>query len=275
MSFRLVDRVFSPGGEKTPDRTRSGIRNRTKVGAPLLAAIDIGNTRVTVGLFSREGELEPVEVRHMRTSPQPQDFSGLLAGLPPVTRLVVASVVPNATEALIAASRWPVTTIAPAENLGLRLEGVDYSELGADLFVNAVASRHLFGDDILNVDLGTASTFCVITDGLYRGTTICPGLEISLKALTEMTALLPRVEVKRLDRLIQQKSQPCMQTGAYYGHLEMARGLIRRAQAEWGRLEVVLTGGIGALLEADLADVVDHYEPYLTLKGISLIAEKL
>ncbi len=241
----------------------------------MIVAIDIGNTCVSVGLFHRPGEIEPFEVRHMRTSSQPDDFTGLLAGLPNVERLFVASVVPNATAALITASRLPVVTITPRGDLGLRLEGVDYRELGADLFVNAVASRRLFGDDILNVDLGTASTFCVIKEGLYRGTTIVPGLEISLRALTEGTALLPRVEVRRLDRLIQQKTGPCMQTGAYYGHLELTRGLMARAQREWGDLEVVLTGGIGALLRADLGDDVDHYEPNLTLKGISLIAGQL
>jgi type III pantothenate kinase len=241
----------------------------------VLAAINVGNTWAKLGVFNQPGDLDPLEVRRIPTSTSPADYRELTHGLDGVDAYFTASVVPGATRAIDQAVTKPHQVISARDDLGVRFDGLNYHQLGADLFVNAVASRLLFGSEILNADLGTASTFCVITDGSYRGTTIVPGLEISLRALTERTALLPHVEVARLGRLIQQDTISCMQSGAYYGYLELTRGLIRRAEEEWGKLGVVLTGGIGALLHEDLTDIIDYYEPDLTLKGLSLIAAQL
>jgi type III pantothenate kinase len=205
------------------------------------------------------------------TSRHADEYGGLVSQVLPDTRVVCASVVPLATaalsQALLTRGAKP-ELVLPREDLGLTFGGVDYRELGADLFANALASLWLWNRDALLVDLGTGSTFCVVKDGVYRGTAIVPGMEISFRALTSGAALLREVPLTKAARVINTTTVECLQAGIYYGYLELVRGMIRRVQQEHGKLFVVLTGGIGSFLCDGLMDVIDRYEPNLTLVGI-------
>jgi len=237
----------------------------------VLIAISIGNTRTSIGHLDECGRV--VSVMAQATTRHADEYSGLAKQLTPLARVVCASVVPQATEALRKAL-FPRTmeVLTVRDDLGLTFATVNYAELGPDLYVNALASQWLWGQDCLNVDLGTGSTFCVIKRGVYCGTAIVPGMELSFAALTRRAALLSEVPLKKPSRVINVTTVECLQAGIYYGYLELVRGMIRRVQEEQGTLRVVLTGGIGAFLQEDLLDVVDAYEPYLSLTGIWVAA---
>ncbi|HHW98893.1 MAG TPA: type III pantothenate kinase [Firmicutes bacterium] len=245
----------------------------------MLLTVNMGNTR-THAVSYQDGYRSP----HFATAttPQVEHYANWLKAISLVapTRILLASVVPPAASALAAATRelWGLEpeVVKPREDLGVRFTTVDYKQdLGADLFVNAVVSHHDYGGNILNVDLGTASTFCVIKDGLYLGTSIVPGMELSIKAMIQGTALLKDFALQKIDKVIQDNTTACLQSGIYFGYFELVRGMIARIQQEEGPLKVVLTGGIGTFLHDELAPYVDHFRPELTLEGLRLIAQLL
>jgi type III pantothenate kinase len=239
----------------------------------MLLAVNIGNTRTNAGWMDEHGQV--LSKMAVATSRHADEYGGLVSQVSPDTRVVCASVVPMATAALAQALLTrgaKLELVVPRDDLGLAFGGVDHRELGADLFANALAALWLWNRDALLVDLGTGSTFCVVKDGVYRGTAIVPGMEISFRALTSGAALLREVPLTKAARVINTTTVECLQAGIYYGYLELVRGMIRRVQQEHGKLFVVLTGGIGSFLCDGLMDVIDRYEPNLTLIGIWRVA---
>lgn len=235
----------------------------------MLLAVNIGNSRTNMGLFNKQGILQ----QHW-SAPTQHDEGGYADAFPHkmtgVERILCASVVPRATlEIARQLKAWgiPLEVLQPREDLGLCFAGVDYRELGTDLFANALAVLPL-NREVLNVDLGTASTFCVIKGGIYHGTSIVPGLQICHQALSDHAALLEPVPLAKLTKVIQVTTTECVQSGIYFGYLALVRGLIARILEEQGSLYVMLTGGIGAYLRDGLHDVIDDYQPQLTLHGI-------
>ncbi|MDP3058748.1 MAG: type III pantothenate kinase [bacterium] len=242
----------------------------------MLLAIDIGNTRTNFGVFNQSGEL--LSHLFMPTSYDEKIYSLQLGKFWAVERVVCASVVPKATEALAKActsAGLNLEIITPQEGLGVAFNGLDYTALGADLFVNAVASAHLWNRDTLTVDLGTASKFCVMKSGVYLGTALVPGMELSFNALIQGAALLQETPLARPDKVINGNTTQCLQAGIYYGYLELVRGMISRIKKERGELFVILTGGIGSFLVDDLRDVIEAFDPTLTLLGINIAAQKI
>ena len=239
----------------------------------MLLTINMGNTRTNSLLFTASGQ----ERFSVSTRQDPGHYEQFLAGISKPSRILLSSVVPAAALALHhAVGRvWgmAVEEVHPREDLGVRFTTVDYHQLGADLFVNAVASHQFYGGDLLNVDLGSASTFCVIKRGLYLGTSIVPGMELSIRAMIQGTALLQEFQLRKMDHIIHNNTIACLQSGIYFGYFELVRGMIERIQEEQGSLTVVLTGGIGTFLHEELAPWVHHFRPDLTMEGLKRIAE--
>ncbi len=260
----------------------------------MFLAIDTGNSDIKGGLFDGE------TLVHRWRMPTP-DFASFLApfttpfsdpagaadssepslpALDSVSAVYVSSVVPGVNHALAqlienTLALDPVFISANMGGTGITFGGVDPSELGADLFANAVAAHSLFrGEDCLSVDLGTASTFCAINgDGLYRGTTIVPGMRLSLEALTAGAAMLPEIPLAPTKSIINTDTVSCLQSGIYYGYSALVDGLVEKIKAEQGPRRVILTGGIGAVLAPHLKSVDDHI-PDLTLQGLRFIYQR-
>lgn len=241
----------------------------------VLVAINLNNTRTGVGFFAENGLLHSYSIP---SEDLVQVAQTVLAGIQSGARVVVASVVPKATAALAAmlgAGGYQLEELRTQQGLGITFGSLNFRELGADLFANAIAVREIWGRDSLTVDLGTGSTFCVVKSGRYMGTSIVPGMELSLRALTDKAALLGDVPLARPDAVINTNTVACLQSGIYYGYTELVRGMIGRVQREQGKLFVVLTGGIGTFLSAELMDVVDVFEPSLSLLGIAIAAARV
>ena len=125
------------------------------------------------------------------------------------------------------------------------------------------------------VDFGTATTFDVIDrDGAYLGGVICPGINLSLGALHQAAARLPRIGIGRPQSVIGRSTVPAMQSGIYWGYVGMIEGLVGRIRAEFGGpMKVVATGGLAPLI-AEGTLLIEHIEPDLTLDGLRLVAER-
>jgi type III pantothenate kinase len=111
-------------------------------------------------------------------------------------------------------------------------------------------------------------------DGAYLGGVICPGINLSLEALHQAAAQLPRIGIARPQAVIGRQTVPAMQSGVYWGYVAMVEGLVARIKAEYGGpMKVVATGGLAPLL-AEGTMVIERIDPDLTLDGLRMLAER-
>src|SRR5688572_28561551 len=222
----------------------------------MILLLDIGNTHTHLGL----GDDRRVgRQRHIKTA-EWQSTAALEAvrtfiGRGKISAVALCSVVPKATRRAVSQlgdlTRCDVIELTPRT---LRGVGIDYPKpktIGPDRLANAVAVRHHFGAPAVVVDFGTAVTFDVVDrTGHYVGGIIAPGLAVMTDYLHEKTALLPKIKIREIEKVIGKNTQEAMLIGAVHGY----RGLIRELLAELKRelkcprLPVVATGGYAKLM---------------------------
>ena len=256
---------------------------------PMLLALDVGNTNITLGVF-RAGAL--LGTRRAGTNPRttPDELEQLLGemlgleglALADVGEVSLASVVPALTVAVeaVAERRGLGLVVATAGSVPIAVRVERPDDVGADRLVNVLAAARLHGTPAVVVDLGTATTLeCVSTDGAYVGGAIAPGLELGLEALAARTAKLPRIELRTPDHAIGRTTVQAMQSGTIFGYQALVAGLLQRVRAELAelsgiepaRVRTVLTGGLSAAPWARGLAGIDAIDPELTLKGLAIL----
>ena len=251
----------------------------------MLLAIDNGNTNVKFALVDGAGAIVQrwsIATDMRRTA---DEYAVWLVQLlemegrsrADVTAVMIATVVPRAlhnlqvlsqkyfgVEALIA-GRSPI-------DWGIALKVDEPRALGADRAVNAIAAQTLESGDKIVISFGTATTFDHIGgDGAYMGGSIATGVSLSLDALYEAAAMLPRIAIEPppTASVIGRDTVGQMQIGIYWGYVSMIEGMIARMKAEIARpVKVIATGGLAPLFQSR-ADLFDRVEPDLTLLGIA------
>jgi type III pantothenate kinase len=251
-----------------------------------LFCVDVGNTNVVMGLYDAE-EL----VAHWRIATDHQKMADEYAmlildlfersGQQPsaVEGIIVSSVVPPLAGIFDKLCRRyfgqaPLMVDGGVET-GVRIRLDSPHEVGADRVVNAVAAFRRYGGPACVVDLGTATTFDLISaEGDYLGGAIAPGIGIAAEALFERTAKLPRIDVARPPNVIGKNTVQAMQSGLLFGYVGLVEGLVARFRAELGpEMKVIATGGLASLIAAE-TEAIDAVDPWLTLEGLRLIWER-
>jgi type III pantothenate kinase len=252
----------------------------------MLLAVDVGNTNITLGLYDGATLRD---AWRMQTDPArtPDEYELLLRGFlasrgyrpEQVTRTVMASVVPVLSEALRgllarAFGRLPLI-VGPGIKTGITVRYSPPSDVGADRIVNAVAAFARHRTACVVVDFGTATTFdCISGRGEYVGGAIAPGVGLSMGALFQRTAKLPKVDVARPVRVVGRSTVESIQSGAFYGYVGLVDGLVRRILDEMGEDEVrvIATGGLAPTIAADSC-TIREVDEHLTLEGLRILAE--
>lgn len=254
----------------------------------MLLAIDVGNTNIVIGVFQGKELIYSWRLTTIRE--RTADELGILVtdlcthhGITrqQISGIVLASVVPPLTFTLqvMAIKYFEKTPLLfePAVNGGMPILYDNPAEVGADRVVNALAALDQWGagKPIIVVDFGTATTFDAISaKGEYLGGVICPGPQISAEALFQRAARLPRIEVKKPTRVIGTNTVASMQSGLFWGYVDMVEGLVRRMKAELGgEALVIATGGL-AVVVAPESSLIDHVDVELTLYGLRLVWER-
>jgi type III pantothenate kinase len=248
----------------------------------MFLAIDIGNTEITLGVF--EGD-ELRATWHVSTGLHRtvDEYAVLLLNLirnglagVKITDVAVCSVVPPLTAAFEELCkryfRIPPLVVGAGVKTGVRIRMDNPREVGADRIANAAAAHHLYDGPVIIVDLGTATTFDVISkEGDFMGGAIATGIGTAAEALFVRAAMLPRVELVRPKRAIGTNTIAAMQSGIVFGYVALVEGMIARIQKELGEpSRVVATGGFAELI-AGQTDVINIVNANLTLVGLRLI----
>lgn len=187
---------------------------------------------------------------------------------------IISSVVPQSIFNLRNLSRRylntePLVIGDAGVKLGMTARILKPSEAGADRLVNAIGAHMEYPGDLIVIDSGTATTFDVIAaDGAFEGGIIAPGVNLSLQALHEAAAMLPRIAIQKPERVIGKDTVSNMQSGVFWGYIALIEGLVARIKAEWGKpMTVIGTGGVASLFEGATTSI-DRFDPDLTIRGL-------
>jgi type III pantothenate kinase len=252
----------------------------------MLLAIEQGNTNTLFAVHDGEAWIAQwrAATEASRTADEYAVWLGqLLAmgqlGLSSIDACIISSVVPQSIFNLrnLARRYLRVEPLIIGENvdLGIEVRIQKPSEAGADRLVNAIGARCAYPGPLLIVDSGTATTFDVVAaDGAFEGGAIAPGINLSMQALHEAAARLPRVAIQKPRHVIGKGTVEAMQSGVFWGYISLIEGLIGRMKAEYGRpMTVIGTGGVASLFDGATA-AIDHFDPDLTIRGLLEIVRR-
>ncbi|MFI4973175.1 MAG: type III pantothenate kinase [Caulobacterales bacterium] len=246
----------------------------------MLLAIDQGNTNTLFAVH--DGEKWLAQWRTATESTRTADeyavwlsqllsLAGLALGV--LDACVISSVVPQSLFNLRNLSRRYLhqepMVVGDNVDLGMEVRITKPSEAGADRLVDAIGAHITYPGDLIVIDSGTATVFDVVAaDGGLEGCAIAPGINLSMQALHEAAANLPRIAIQRPAHVIGRDTVESMQAGVFWGYVAMIEGLVRQIKQEWGKpMTVIGTGGVASLFEGATASI-DYFDHDLTIRGL-------
>jgi len=247
----------------------------------MLLAIDVGNTNSLFALH--DGESWVGQWRGSTDSTRTADeyavwLSQLMAlegrQFSDVTACVISTVVPQAQFNFRNLSRRylkvePLIVGEAETNLGVAVRVSRPEQVGADRLVTTIGAHIQHEGPLIVIDSGTATTFDIVgADGGFEGGIICPGINLSMKALHDAAAQLPRIAIQKPEKVIGDSTVTAMQSGVFWGYVGLIDGLVRKIKEEYGKpMTVVATGGVASLFEG-ASETIEHYHHDLMLAGL-------
>jgi type III pantothenate kinase len=252
----------------------------------VLLVVDVGNTQTHFGTFQGEELVEHWRFATVGESTADElgaalrnllELRGL--GMDDLDASIVSSTVPQLSpEWLAMASRYlghEMLSVGPGLKTGMVLRYDNPREIGADRLVNAVAIRERFGGPAVCVDFGTSVNFDIVgPEGDFLGGVLVPGVEISLEALTERGAKLPKIDLAPPRGVIGKSTVDAIRSGVIYGFAGAIDGILKRLFAELGEdTDVIATGGLAGAI-VPFTEHIDEIDDLLTLTGLRLVWER-
>jgi len=151
--------------------------------------------------------------------------------------------------------------------VGVRVDNP--KEVGADRLVTALGAVQKYKGNLIIIDSGTATTFDIVSeDRHFEGGIIAPGINLSVKALHEAAAQLPRIAIVKPNKVVGKNTVEAMQSGIFWGYIGLIDGLVRKIIEEDGReFTVIGTGGVASLFQG-ASETIQHYDSNLTIDGL-------
>ena len=249
----------------------------------MILTVDIGNSNIVIGGVEDEKIVFEARIRTDVTKTSDEycvDLKSILDVYEVKPSVIeggiLASVVPQVLNSFQTAIKKltgkQCLVVGPGLKTGLNIKIENPSQTGADLVVGSVAALREHKPPMIVVDMGTATTMVVLDEsGALIGGCICPGVKISLDALTDRTALLPGLQLDQPKRAIGRNTIDCMRSGIMMGNACMLDGMVQRMEEELGqKTTVVITGGIAKFIEP-LCKTEMIYDKDLLLKGLATL----
>ena len=249
----------------------------------MILAIDIGNSNIVIGGVEGNEIVFEARLRTEATKTSDQycvDLKILMdvnnVRQESIEGVIVASVVPQVLNSMQTAVKKltgkTCLVVGPGLKTGLNILIENPSQTGADLVVGSVAALREHKPPMIVVDMGTATTMVALDkNGALIGGCICPGVKISMDALTERTALLPGLQLDQPKKAIGRNTIDCMRSGIMMGAACMLDGMVQRMEEELGaKATVVVTGGIGKFI-VPMCRTPMIYDKDLLIKGLAAL----
>jgi type III pantothenate kinase len=246
----------------------------------MLLAIEQGNTNTLFAIHNGSGWLAQwrVATDMRRTADEYaawlfQLFAMNGIDFKAIDDCIISSVVPQSLFNLRKlAQRYfhkPPYVIGENTHLGIDIRIDKPRDAGADRLVNAVGGHMAYEGPLIIIDSGTATTFDVVgADGGYEGGSIAPGINLSMQALHQAAAKLPRIAIEKPAHMIGKDTVSAMQSGIFWGYVGLIEYLVTGIQSEYGqKMRVIATGGVASLFEG-ATDKIDFFDHDLTLRGL-------
>ena len=249
----------------------------------MILAVDIGNSNIVIGGIQNDNIAFEARLRTDPTKTSDEycidikmimDVYGVTTDS--VEGAIIASVVPQVLNSIKTALKKltgkNALVVGPGLKTGLNIKIENPAQTGADLVVGCVAALREHKPPMIVIDMGTATTMVVLdASGVLIGGCICPGVKISLDALTDRTALLPGLQLDQPNKAIGRNTIDCMRSGIMMGNACMLDGMVQRMEEELGqKTTVVITGGIAKFI-APMCRTEMIYDKDLLLKGLAVL----
>ena len=247
----------------------------------MLLVIDVGNTNTVFALH--DGENWRASWRSSTDATRTADDHAVWLGtlmrldgmeLDQIDGCIISTVVPQAKFNFRNLSRRyfdaePMFVGDPEVRLGVPIRIRRPEQVGADRLVAAIGAHQLYQGAKIVIDSGTATTFDVVgPDGGFEGGIISPGINLSMRALHDAAAQLPRIAIQKPAQVIGQDTVSAMQSGVFWGYVDLIDGLVRRVKAEYNApLTVIATGGVASLFEG-ASETIDEFDQSLMEVGL-------
>ena len=195
-----------------------------------------------------------------------------------IEKILFCSVVPN-TFKIIKNYFSKITKVKCNEVKNLNLKSmikikVDYKQVGSDRITNAISLLDNKNNYII-LDFGTATTFDVLIKNMYMGGIIAPGIKLSLNTLSDRATLIPKIELKRMKKVIGSNTLSAVRSGFFWGYAGLIDNMINLIKKETRKsFKVVLTGGFSDLFTSSIRSNVKHNQD-ITIKGLIKISEQI
>jgi len=249
----------------------------------MILTVDIGNSNIVLGGVKEDVISFEARLRTDSTKTSDEyciDLKMILdvynVAAEDIEGAIIASVVPQVLNSMQTAIKKLTgknsLVVGPGLKTGLNIKIENPAQTGADLVVGAVAALREHKPPMIVIDMGTATTMIVLDEtGALIGGCICPGVRISMDALTERTALLPGLQLDQPKKAIGRNTIDCMRSGIMMGNACMLDGMIHRMEAELGqKCTVIATGGIAKFI-VPMCETPIQFDKDLLVKGLAAL----
>ena len=242
---------------------------------------DIGNTDTKIFLVSKKNKiLKRITFISKKISNNQLKilFKKNKIQINKIEKILFCSVVPR-TFKIIKNYFFKITKVKCNEVKNLNLKSmikikVDYKQVGSDRITNAISLLDNKNNYII-LDFGTATTFDVLIKNAYMGGIIAPGIKLSLNTLSDRATLIPKIELKRMKKVIGSNTLSAVRSGFFWGYAGLIDNMINLIKKETRKsFKVVLTGGFSDLFTGSIKSKVKHNQD-ITIKGLIKISEQI
>lgn len=250
----------------------------------MVLAVDIGNTNIVIGCF-QDDKIIFVERISTNQTGTVLEFAVSFKSVFEIYGLnshdvegsILSSVVPSITgvvrQAVEKITRKNCMVVGPGIKTGLKIAIDNPAQLGSDMAIGAVAALAQYNGPLTLIDMGTATTVSVINEkNEFIGGMIMPGIAISMDALYNKTAQLPKIAFEPPKKKIGRNTVDCMKSGMIYGFAGSIDGLLDHIEDELKMpVTAIATGGLAEIIIPNCRRKNIILDDTLLLKGMRIL----
>jgi len=250
----------------------------------MILTVDIGNSDVVLGIF-KDSEILQSWRLHTDIHQSVDEYEMLVRGmlfacdfsLEEVQGAVLSSVVPELTDVFFSLIdnliAQPPIKVSHELNFGIEINTEVPARVGQDRLINALAAYQQYNTSLIIVDCGTATTFDVVIKKDYKGGVIAPGIKISLNTLSDKATLIPKINLKKINKVVGIDTRTAVRSGFFWGYAGLIDNIVNLIKKETVKsFKLVITGGFSDLFKGSIKTKLIQNKN-ITIKGLIKISK--